>query len=392
MTTSRGSAPASLTPVSPALPEPVRYDRLAAAARECLPTGVYDYIVSGAEDEVTTRANEHAWRVLALAPRVLRAVTEIDLTTSVFGRRLGLPVGIAPTGRHALIHPSGEAGTAAGAVQADAVLILSFYSTQALEDVALANGEGSRWLQLPIGLEDSDMDAMVTRGVAAGYEAIVVTVDQPVVGYSPRSALNLPEVPDRLVLPHVRGRPPAYIAFDPQFDSTITLSRSRTFDDLASFVERCPLPVVAKGVLRADDAHACVGAGVAGIIVSNHGGRHLDHAVATATALPSIVAAVAARAEVFVDGGIQRGTDVIKALALGAKYVFAGRLPLWGLAVGGAAGVAATLAALRDELRTEMALVGASSVEELTADLVWHDVARGIVCTATESDRGAGEP
>ena len=341
-------------------------DRARAALRE----DVWAYVAAGAGEERTVSANLEAWRSVELRPRVLRDVSSLALATTFLGEPARLPIGVAPTGRHLLIHPGGEAGTADGAARAGVPFILSYFSTQALEHVARAATPGIRWLQLPLGLDRAHLQELIGRAQAAGFQAIVVTVDQPVAGFSPRAARRPVAVGDDLRHAHAPGAPRAVIAFDPSFDVEQALALDRTTEDLATLASRSPLPVVVKGVLRGDDALDCLAAGAAALIVSNHGGRHLDGAVASAHALREVAGAVAGRAEVYVDGGIRWGTDVLRALALGADGVFLGRPPLWGLAVGGADGVLSVIEQVGAELRAAMALCGTPRLADLSSGIL----------------------
>ncbi len=341
-----------------------------AAARERLPAAAFDYIAGGADDELTLADNVAAWSRLRLRPRVLRDVSVIDTSTTVLGTPVPLPVLVAPVGHQRLAHPDGENETARGAAQTGTVLIASTLATTRLEDIAAAS-TGPRWMQIYVQRDRHSTAALVKRAVAAGYTALVFTVDLPIAGARRRDERNSFTLPPGLSIanfessmPHVPGSSglAAHVSRD--------LDPNLTFADIGWLASISGLPVVVKGVLRGDDARACVDAGAAGIVVSNHGGRQLDTAIATADALPEIVATVGADAEVYVDGGIRAGTDVLKALAMGARAVLVGRPVIWGLATGGAAGVAAVLAAYGDEFARAMALCGAAGVTDLTPDLI----------------------
>ncbi len=236
-----------------------------------------------------------------------------------------------------------------------------------IEEVAAESGTGARWFQLYLS-ERAIAEALIDRVAAAGFTAVMLTVDQPVYGSSPRAARN-PLVPtDDIRNVNLPGAPIARNAYDRSYTGTITYPT--TMKDLEWLVRRSPIDVVVKGVLRGDDAVRCVNAGAKAVVVSNHGGRHLDTTLATADALPEVVAALGAKAEVYVDGGIRRGTDILKALALGARAVLIGRPILWGLAVRGADGVCDVLDHLRRELVRTMALAGVANVAQATPDLV----------------------
>jgi 4-hydroxymandelate oxidase len=350
----------------------VDLESLEAAARERLTLLAYDYYAGGAEDEITLADNVAAWRRLRLRPRVLRDVSVIDTGTTVLGTAVRLPVLIAPTAYQRLAHDEGETATARGAAAAGALYCVSTLATVRLEDVAAAAPDAPRWMQIYLQRDQARNADIVDRAVAAGYQALVLTVDLPVVGYRRRDERNGFALPEGMTMANFGTRHPdlpgggsglaAHVAQD--------FTAAMTVDDIAWLADRSELPVLVKGVARGDDATACVDAGAAGVIVSNHGGRQLDGAIATADALPEIVAAVGDRVEVYVDGGIRSGTDVVKALALGARAVLIGRPVIWGLATAGAAGVTAVLDGFRVELARAMALCGARSVAELTRDLV----------------------
>lgn len=344
------------------------FDELEQAAREKLSPGSYTFAAAGADDEITTKDNIDAWRRYRLRPRVLHDVTQIDTSVTLLGQKLATPVLIAPSGRHRLFHPEGETATARGAAAAGAVYTLATSSTVAIEDVAAQRGTAPQWFQLYMPPDRSVTEALLDRLATAGFKAVVFTVDQPVYGSSPRS-LRTPVIPN----PDIRhmnmpGQPMARVAYDPAHNGVVMFPTA--LKDLEWLVKRAPFDVLVKGVLRGDDARRCVDAGAKAIIVSNHGGRHLDSAVATADALPEVVAELRGQAEVYVDGGIRRGTDVVKALALGAKAVLLGRPILWGLATNGADGVQDVLGYMRTELVRTMQLCGVSSLADITPDLV----------------------
>jgi 4-hydroxymandelate oxidase len=344
------------------------FDGLEDAARARLPPSVYVFGATGAVDEITSLENIAAWRRLRLRPRALRDITNIDLRVDLLGTKVDTPIMIAPSGRHRLFHAEGERATARGAAAANAVYVLATSSTVSIDDVVTERGGAPQWFQLYMPPDRKVTEDLIDRVAAAGFRAIVLTVDQRIYGSSPRANRN-PIAPD----PDIRhmnlpGQPMARTAYDPMFDGVVMFPT--TFQDLEWLVRRTPLDVVVKGILRGDDAQRCINAGAKGIIVSNHGGRHLDTTVTSAEALPEIAAAVGTRAEIYVDGGIRRGTDVVKALALGARAVLIGRPVLWGLATNGADGVRAVLDHLRAELIRAMALCGTAKLDELTPDLV----------------------
>lgn len=347
-------------------------DAWEAAAREQLSQLAYDYYAGGADDELTLADNLAAWRRLRLRPRVLRDVSVVDTSTTVLGTPVALPVLVAPTAYQRLAHDEGEPATARGAAAAGTVLVVSTLATVRLEEVAAAASQSPRWMQIYLQRNRCACAELVARAVGAGYRALVLTVDLPVAGHRRRDERNGFTLPPGMTLANLGLTHPQM----PDGGSALAqhvladFTAAMTFDDVAWLVAQSPLPVVVKGVLRGDDAAACVDAGAAGVIVSNHGGRQLDGAIATADALPEIVAAVAGRAEVYVDGGVRSGTDVVKAIAIGARAVLVGRPVLWGLATAGAEGVASVLTELGTELARAMALCGAPTIAHLTPDLL----------------------
>ena len=343
-------------------------DALEDRAREKLPPGAFAFAAGGADDEITLADNIAAWRRLRLAPRMLRDVTAIDTSVSVLGERIAAPLMVAPTGRHKLFHPEGERATARGAAAGGVPYVMATASTVTIEDAAAERKSAPQWFQLYLPPDRRVTESLVDRAAAAGFRAIVLTVDQPVYGSSPRAARAPLEASAEIRAMNLPGQPVAAHGYGAAHSGSVT--HPATFDDLAWLVRRSRLPLLVKGVLRADDAARCVELGARGIIVSNHGGRHLDATLATADALPAIAAVVGSKAEVYVDGGVRRGTDIVKALALGARAVLIGRPAVWGLALAGADGVRDVFTHLRDELIRTMALCGVAKVREITRDLI----------------------
>jgi 4-hydroxymandelate oxidase len=331
-----------------------------AAAAALVEPSAWDYYAGGAGDEHTLADNRSAWDRLRLRPRVLVDVSRRDLSVSAFGSRLAHPIIVAPTAAHGFAHPDAERATARGAATAGTLYSLSTISTVPMEDVAAAAPGAPRWFQLYAPADREACRALVERAAAAGYGALVVTVDLPLPGNRERDLRSGFTVPLGVHLPPEQ----------PTGETGLVELPTWSWDDLAWLRGVCPIPVLAKGILRADDADRAVAAGCDGIWVSNHGGRQLDTSVTAAEALPEVVAAVGGRALIVADGGIRRGIDVLKALALGADLVAVGRPVLWGLAVDGAAGVARVLDILRDELSLAMALAGCPSLDEVTRDLI----------------------
>ncbi len=347
----------------------VDFDAMEAQALQEMSAGAAAFCACGADDEITMRENRAAWQDLRLRPHVLRDISQVDTTATLLGVSHRVPIMVAPMGRHRLFHDAGERASAHGAAQAGAAFVLATNATVSIETVAAQRAAASQWFQLYLSDDRAGVEALIERAEAAGFGALVLTVDQPVSGSSPQAARN-PVAPSEDIR-HVNlpGQPIAATSYDPAM-MTRKVTYQATWQDLEWLVRRTTLPVIVKGVLRADDAAACVAAGAKGVIVSNHGGRHLDTAVASANALAEIADALGGRAEVYVDGGIRRGTDVIKALALGADAVLVGRPVLWGLALNGAAGVAQVLDHLQDELARAMALCGVPRLVDITPDLI----------------------
>jgi 4-hydroxymandelate oxidase len=357
----------------PTMSIPVNVEEFEPIARERLAQMVYDFYAGGAEDEITLRENREAFRRRSLRYRVLVDVAQRDLSTNVLGRSFPFPVILAPTAMHRLAHPDGEAATAKAAASLGTLMTLSSVSTVTLEDVAAAAPEGPRWFQLYCYTEQAVTEMLVKRAYAAGYTALVVTVDVPYLGRRERDFRNGFVLPDGIRLANFDP-----IAVDPGGEGESVLSQfvatlqtpTLNWNDLAWLRSLSPMPIILKGVVRDDDAARAVEMGIEGIWVSNHGGRQLDGAIATADALPPIVAATRSKAAIIVDGGVRRGTDVLKALAMGADLVAVGRPQLWGLAADGEDGVRRVLEMLRDELSLAMALCGCRSRAEITPDLL----------------------
>ena len=328
-------------------------------AREVLDPRAYDYYAAGSGLEVSAGEAAAAWRAFRLLPRVLRDVSSVDTGVDLAGAHLSSPVLIAPSALHGMAHRDGETATAAGARAAGTAMVLSSRASREIEQVAAAAGPW--WFQVYVLRDRDATHRQVERAAAAGASALVLTVDVPYVAAKPRLRAPLPLDEDEAT---ARRHAPGFR--DPSFEQDPALAPR----DIGLLAERFGLPVFAKGVLRADDARRCVDAGAAGVIVSNHGGRQQDRAVATAHALGPVAEAVGGQVPVLVDGGIRDGVDVLTALALGARAVLVGRPVLWALAVGGASGVSALLGRYRRQLAQAMALCGAARLDELTRDLV----------------------
>jgi 4-hydroxymandelate oxidase len=340
-------------------------------ARHVIGEMAYAYYAGGADDERLLTGNVEAWGGWQLHPRVLAGVSSVSTETTVLGSAVASPVGIAPTAIQGLAHPEGEVATARGAAAAGALLILSSLATCPLEDVAAAAPDAVRWMQIYVLRDRARTVDLVAKAAAHGYRALVLTVDAPVSGLRLREWRTGVHLPDDLALPNLAGDSTSS-AREGGFMAVVTneFEPALTPADIGWLAGLSPLPVVVKGVQRADDAVRCVDAGAAAIVVSNHGARQLADAPATADILAEIVDAVGGRAEVYVDGGLRRAPDVAKALALGAQAALVGRPSLWALATGGAEGVAAMLGWFETELRRVMALCGAATVDGLERSLV----------------------
>ncbi len=343
-------------------------------ARAEVPQPIFDYIAGGAEDEISLRRNREAYARWALRPRILADVSRRDTHAVVLGERISMPVLVAPTSFHALLHPEGEVATAKGAAAAGTIMVGSTIATKPLEEVAAAV-DAPRWFQLYVYKDRTVTANLVQRAVKAGYKALCVTVDTPVLGRRERDERNAFTLPPglgiaNLVPAKLDGMPEAERGSAFAKYVAQLLDASLTWDDIDWLKSLSPLPVVLKGLLTPEDAVLAVDHGVAGIVVSNHGGRQLDSTLGTLDALPAIVDAVRGRIEVYLDGGIRRGTDVLKAIALGADAVLVGRPILWGLALAGADGVEAVLDHLRMEFDQAMALTGRTSLGEIDRSLV----------------------
>ena len=353
-------------------------------ARQHLDDNAWAYFSGGAADEITLRANRSAWEALPLWPRVLRPLAGGHTRVSLLGRTLAHPILLAPIAFQRLAHPDGELAMAYAAAALGAGVVLSTQASVTLEGVAeavlLDSGRGPLWFQLYLQHDRGFTRDLVLRAETAGYEALVLTVDAPSSGVRDRerrasfrlpagvSAVNLA---DMAPPPPVELRPGQSALFDG------LLHQAPTWDDIAWLQTITRLPVLLKGALHPADARQAVSLGAAGLIVSNHGGRTLDTAPTTASALPRVMQAVGGALPVLVDGGIRRGTDVLKAMALGASAVLVGRPAIWGLAHAGAAGVAHVLRLLRDELEIAMALTGCATLADASPALLDADFTQG---------------
>ena len=357
----RQRVPGEETPEDRELPF-LDLDLMEARAREQLPPDVFDYYAGGSGSETTLAEAPRAWRTWRLRPRVLRGPSAVRLDTELLGSPVRTPIGVAPWAYQGMAHPDGELSTARGAVTAGSLVTVSTSATRSLEEVAAEAGGAPAWFQLYRLHSAGHTDDLARRAGDAGYRALVLTADLPLMGRRHRDLRRDFALPLGLRL---ANHPPADAG--PPFPGDVD---PWTFDDIARFGELSGLPVVVKGVLRGDDAARCVQAGASAVWVSAHGGRQVDPAIASAHALPEVVGAVGDDVEVYADGGIRSGSDVLTALALGARAVFIGRPAIWGLVTGGADGVAGVLTALGEELAHTMALCGLDDVRSVPRDTV----------------------
>ena len=340
--------------------EPINLNEYEKLAQTRMEPTAWDFYYGGSDDEVSLRANRTAFEHIRLRPRVLVDVSNLELSTTVLGTPVSMPVIVAPTAYQCMAHPEGECATAQGVGMARTLMTASTFSTRSLEEIAKV-ATGPLWFQLYTYRTPELSEMVVRRAEAAGYRAIVLTADLPRLGNRERDLRNNFSLPPHLQLANFAGI---------DLDDYIALPYNLTWDSLDWLRTITSLPILVKGILTAEDAQIALDRGVSGIIVSNHGGRQLDTALTGIEALPEIVEAVAGRCEVYVDGGIRRGTDVLKALALGARAVLVGRPIIWGLAVNGAEGVRHVLELLRAEFELAMALSGRPTLERIDRSLV----------------------
>ncbi|NXX45555.1 HAOX2 oxidase, partial [Tricholaema leucomelas] len=321
-----------------------------AHAKKYLPKMAWDFFAAGADDCSTRDENILAYKRIRFRPRVLRDVSMVDIRTKLLGTEISFPIGIAPTGFHQLAWPDGEKSTARAARAMNTCYIASTYSTCTLEEISEAAPGGLRWFQLYIYRNRAVSQQLVRRAEALGFQGLVLTADLPYTGKRRDDVRNGFRLPPHMKLKNLEG------AFE--VCKMSLLDPSVTWSDIHWLRSLTNLPIIVKGILTKEDAELAVRHGVEGIIVSNHGGRQLDGGPATIDALVEVVEAVQGRVEVYLDGGIRTGSNVLKALALGAKCVFVGRPALWGLAYKGEEGVQEVLRILQDEFRLSMALAG----------------------------------
>jgi 4-hydroxymandelate oxidase len=354
--------------------EAINLFELETKARELLPQAAYDYYASGANDEITLRENRVAYERITLLPRMLVDVSKRHMGTTALGEPVSMPILIAPTAFQGLAHPEGEVATVKAAGAAKTLMTLSTLSTFSIEDV-MAVATGPVWFQLYVLKDRAISASLVKRAEVAGCKAIVLTVDAPLLGRRERYVRNQFKLPDdlpvkNLLLAGLREFPDGTSGCGLAPYIASLLDSALTWKDIEWLTGITKLPLLVKGILRSDDALLAVKHGASGVIVSNHGARQLDTTPATISVLPEIIDAVGGKIEVYVDGGIRRGTDVLKALACGARAVFIGRPVLWGLACGGQGGVRYVLEMLRQEFDLAMALSGRPTLSSITRDLI----------------------
>ncbi len=319
-----------------------------------------EYFECGAATETTLRENCEAFRRIRFRQRVLCGIEKADTSTTILGQAVAHPVIVAPLAYQQMAHPEGELATVSGAAAAGGAVCLSTFSTISFEDVAAAAPDAVKFLQVYVFRDRGVTDELIAQAVALGYRAVFLTVDLPVVGSRDRERRIQWTFPENTI-PAVRYA----IERGVQGEGLAMLDPTLDWTYLERLVATAGVPVIVKGILDAEDARRAVACGAAGIVVSNHGGRQLDGAQATIDALPAIAEAVSGQLEVLLDSGIRRGGDVVAAMARGACGVLAGRLPLWGLAVGGADGVREALELLREEIEVTMHLTGCGTVADI---------------------------
>ena len=336
-------------------------------ASGCMSTMAYEYVAAAAADEHTARWNRESYDTIRLRPRILRDIATPDIRLTLLGRELAAPIILAPAAYQRLMHPEGELATAKGAGAASTTFVVSSASTTSLEDIAQV-ATSPFWFQLYVQSDRDFTREQIRRAEAAGCSALCLTVDTPTLGARNRQAKAKFELPAGVTTPHISdGRAAHGQIIDPSLAVV-------TWKDVEWMVAFAKVPLLLKGILDPDDAELGVRAGAAGIIVSNHGARNLDTTPATIDALPAVVEKVGGRVPVLVDGGIRRGTDVLKALACGATAVMIGRPYCYGLGLAGADGVRRVIDILRQELEMAMILTGRGSIGEIDASVLWDGI------------------
>ncbi len=347
----------------------VNLDELEQQARQQLDQATYDFVAGGAGSELTLRANREAFQKITIMPHVLTGVKHVDTSIDLLGQRLSMPIYVTPMANHGVVHSSAEIGSAQGAKKAGTLFVAPTGSTKTMEEVAESIKDSPRWFQLYFNKDPEVNGDLLQRAERAGYSAIVLTVDLPVLGIRDRNVRNNFTLPKELNRPNVPSE--RYIAATRSLQTlTAGIKDDLSWDDYEWTRKHTALPVLIKGILSPDDAEEAASRKVPAIIVSNHGGRQLDTGFGAIEALGPIAERVKGRTRVLFDSGIRRGTDLFKALALGAEAVGVGRPVLWGLALYGADGVAAVLEHLKTELVNVMRLAGTARLTNITSDYI----------------------
>ncbi|MBI3405248.1 MAG: alpha-hydroxy-acid oxidizing protein [Acidobacteria bacterium] len=352
---------------------PVNVPEFENFARQRLSKMAFDYVAGAAGDEITLRRNRESFSSIRLKPRVLRDVDKLDTRTEVFGQSLDLPILLAPAAYHKLMHPEGELATVRGANAANATMTVSSFATTSIEDMAKVS-TNRLWFQLYVQRDRKFTRDLVQRAEAAGCKALVITVDTPVLGARDREAREKFHLPDGMQRENLKSLGERMSRAEHINETSVyseILDPTLTWEGIDWIHSFAKVPIILKGILSPEDAKLGVQHGAAGILVSNHGARNLDTAPSTIEALPGVIEAVAGKIPVLMDGGVRRGTDVVKAIALGAKAVLIGRPYMWGLAYAGSQGVEQVVTILRNELKMAMALCGISNIAGINRSVIW---------------------
>jgi isopentenyl diphosphate isomerase/L-lactate dehydrogenase-like FMN-dependent dehydrogenase len=350
---------------SPTVRSPVQIDDFRTLAKARIPSDVFDYIDCGAGDEITVRANRQDLDDIRLLPLSLRDVSEPDLSVGLLGRSFRVPLGFSPTAFHRLVHDGGEVATARAAKTVNVPMTVSAMSSIALEDVAVRSGHDDLWLQTYIFKDRAVTTRLVRRAEEAGYRCVVVTLGSPVPGKRDKNIANRFVLPTSVTAANF-GRCDVVVHNNPIHSvAGAELDASLTWHDIDWLRRNTALPIILKGLLNPLDVAPALDLGIAGIVLSNHGGRQLDTTMSTIAILPEIAAAVSRRVPLLVDSGFRRGTDVLKAIVLGADAVLLGRPVMWALAVSGERGVVDAVGLLAEELRIAMQTCGCASLRDI---------------------------
>jgi (S)-2-hydroxy-acid oxidase len=365
--------------VTSAGPDPVNISEYERFAQSILPRNAWGYYASGSNDMITLRENRDAFTRLRLMPRILVDVERINMQTTILGDKVSSPICLAPTAMQRMAHDDGEVATARAAARHGMLMTLSSWSTIGLEEVYQSAPKGLKWFQLYVYKDRAVTLELIKRAERAGYKALAITVDTPILGRREADIKNRFALPSHLTMANFSEKGGAHNSGTKMAGGegsglatyvASLIDKTLSWKDIAWVRKQTSMKIVVKGVMTADDALASVRNGVDGIWISNHGARQLDTTPATIEVLPEIVRAVAGRCEVYIDGGVSRGTDVLKCLALGARAVFVGRPVLWGLAHSGEEGVYKAMELLKSEFELAMRLSGSVSLQDLKPSLV----------------------